>query len=169
MKFWIWHCRHLTPLLLAGNALGVNPATSKSTIGHQRRPGLSIDAAVTFKEPNICETTPGIKSYSGYVNLDGGRQAFFWYFEARMNPKDAQTTLWLNGGPGSDSLMGLFGEMGPCTVTPDLNTTLNPFSWSEATNLLFLSQPVGVGFSYVPHDEAYLKFDDGEHGIALPS
>lgn len=39
-------------------------------------------------------------------------------------------------------------EIGPCSVNPDLTTSLNPFSWSEYSNLLFLSQPVGVGFSY---------------------
>lgn len=54
----------------------------------------------------------------------------------------------LNGGPGSDSLSGLFQEMGPCRITENLTSVLNPWSFSNATNLLFLSQPVGVGLSY---------------------
>ena len=45
--------------------------------------------------------------------------------------------------------VGLFQELGPCNVTHDtLTTKLNPYAWNEVSNLLFLSQPVGVGFSY---------------------
>jgi carboxypeptidase D len=54
----------------------------------------------------------------------------------------------MNGGPGSDSILGLFDELGPCRITENLTTTLNPWSFSNVSNLLFLSQPVGVGFSY---------------------
>jgi len=39
-------------------------------------------------------------------------------------------------------------ELGPCNVTQNLTTQVNPYSWSEVSNLLFLSQPLGVGFSY---------------------
>lgn len=39
-------------------------------------------------------------------------------------------------------------ENGPCNVTKDLKTQLNPYSWNEESNMLYLSQPVGVGFSY---------------------
>ena len=54
----------------------------------------------------------------------------------------------MNGGPGSDSILGLFEELGPCRITENLTTTLNPWSFSNVSNLLFLSQPVGVGLSY---------------------
>lgn len=66
---------------------------------------------IRYKEPeleSVCETTPGVNSYSGYVDLDENTHMFFWFFEARSNPDEAPLTLWLNGGPGSDSLIGLF-------------------------------------------------------------
>ncbi|KAK7745159.1 hypothetical protein SLS62_009872 [Diatrype stigma] len=118
-------------------------------------------ATIRYKEPGkegVCETTPGVNSYSGYVDLDEDTHMFFWFFEARHNPNEAPLTLWLNGGPGSDSLIGLFeargtdadisSELGPCNVTKNLTSHVNPYSWNEASNLLFLSQPIGVGLSY---------------------
>lgn len=56
--------------------------------------------------------------------------------------------MWLNGGPGSDSLLGLFEELGPCHIAENLTSYLNPYSWNNVSNLLILSQPLGVGFSY---------------------
>ncbi|KAK8137096.1 peptidase S10- serine carboxypeptidase [Apiospora sp. TS-2023a] len=109
------------------------------------------NVTVRYKEPGsegVCETTPGVKSYSGYVDLNENTHMFFWFFEARKNPDKAPITLWLNGGPGSDSLISLFSAIGPCNVTANGTSMLNPYSWTEESNMLFLSQPVGVGFSY---------------------
>lgn len=66
------------------------------------------NVTIRYKEPKICETTEGVKSYSGYVDLAPDSHTFFWFFEARHDPENAPITLWLNGGPGSDSLIGLF-------------------------------------------------------------
>ncbi|KAI3326300.1 carboxypeptidase 2 [Xylariaceae sp. AK1471] len=107
---------------------------------------------VRYSEPGkhgVCETTPGVNSYSGYVDLDANTHMFFWFFESRNNPNESPITLWLNGGPGSDSMIGLFEELGPCSVAANKSTSiLNPYAWNEASNMLFLSQPLGVGFSY---------------------
>ena len=113
---------------------------------------------IRYKEPGkdgVCETTPGVNSYSGYVSLNETTNMFFWFFESRKNPATAPLTLWLNGGPGSDSLIGLFQELGPCSVTADIKSKLNPYAWNEESNMLFLSQPVGVGFSYATTKVGY--------------
>jgi carboxypeptidase C (cathepsin A) len=57
-------------------------------------------AEIRYKEPGksgVCETTPGVNSYSGYVSLNESTNIFFWFFEARHNPATAPMTLWLNG------------------------------------------------------------------------
>lgn len=37
----------------------------------------------------------------------------------------------------------------PCIIGSDSNsTTLNPFSWNNHVNMLYIEQPVGTGFSY---------------------
>ncbi|KAI1505207.1 Alpha/Beta hydrolase protein [Biscogniauxia marginata] len=121
-------------------------------------------ATIRYKEPElegVCETTPGVNSYSGYVDLDEHTHMFFWFFEARHNPDEAPITLWLNGGPGSDSLIGLFEELGPCNVTHNGTSVVNPYAWNEVSNLLFLSQPLGVGFSYEDKVEGFVNESTG--------
>lgn len=36
-------------------------------------------------------------------------------------------------------------ELGPCHINSSYKSYLNPHSWNEVSNLLFLSQPLGVG------------------------
>ncbi|KAF9448783.1 serine carboxypeptidase [Macrolepiota fuliginosa MF-IS2] len=103
-----------------------------------------------FKENSgVCETTPGVNQASGYGDLTATKSLWFWFFESRSNPDTAPLALWFNGGPGSSSMIGLLQELGPCRITNDSKSvTLNPFSWNNEANLLFIDQPVGVGFSH---------------------
>ncbi|PYI29469.1 alpha/beta-hydrolase [Aspergillus indologenus CBS 114.80] len=116
---------------------------------------------ISYKDPGICETTPGVKSYSGYVHLPPGTltelgvdqqypiNTYFWFFESRNNPATAPLSIWMNGGPGGSSIIGLLQENGPCVVNKDSNSTeLNPWSWNNYANLLYIDQPVHTGFSY---------------------
>lgn len=65
-----------------------------------------------------------------------------------MDPKKAPLTVWINGGPGSSSMIGLWQENGPCGVDYDGNVFSNPYSWSNASNMIYIDQPTQVGFSY---------------------
>lgn len=147
-------------LLSASQVSGFLGASLNQQLKRQYYPANATDVTtiktptnvtIRYKEPGkagVCETTPGVNSYSGYIDLAPDVHAFFWFFESRNDPANDPLTLWLNGGPGSDSLIGLFQELGPCNVTANLTTQVNPYSWSNISNLLFLSQPIGVGFSY---------------------
>ncbi|KAI1499275.1 serine carboxypeptidase [Biscogniauxia marginata] len=135
------------------------------------------NVTISYKEPGICETTPGVRSYSGYVHLPpgflddgpGGESqnypinTFFWFFEARKNAANAPLAIWLNGGPGGSSMIGLLEENGPCFVGPDSKTTyLNPWSWNNEVNMLYLDQPTQVGFSYDIPTNCTVRVDKGD-------
>nr|OQO18981.1 hypothetical protein B0A51_13638 [Rachicladosporium sp. CCFEE 5018] len=92
---------------------------------------------VRYKEPGkagVCETTPGVNSYAGYIDLAPNVRTFFWFFESRRDPANDPITLWLNGGPGSDSLISLFQDLGPFSAALQLfNRTLNHFNIADGT------------------------------------
>lgn len=97
----------------------------------------------------ICELDPKVKSYAGYADVADDQHIFWWFFEARnVNPSDAPLSVWINGGPGASSMIGLWQENGPCGVDYDGNLYSNPYSWTNVSNMLFVDQPTDTGFSY---------------------
>lgn len=70
------------------------------------------------------------------------------FFESRNDPENDPVVLWLNGGPGCSSLTGLFLELGPSSITKKLELKGNPASWNNNASVIFLDQPVNVGYSY---------------------
>ncbi|KAI0708402.1 alpha/beta-hydrolase [Earliella scabrosa] len=111
---------------------------------------IMADTKLRFvRNSGVCETTPGVNQLSGYIDVGTNMSMWFWFFEARHDPETAPFTLWLNGGPGCSSMIGLFQEHGPCQVNPDGKTTvLNPFSWNNLSNVIYIDQPIGTGFSF---------------------
>jgi serine carboxypeptidase-like clade I len=56
--------------------------------------------------------------------------------------------LWLNGGPGSSSILGLVQELGPYLVNATGGFMVNPYAWTKLAHVVVLESPVGVGYSY---------------------
>ncbi len=94
---------------------------------------------------NICFSGTSTYAFRWNSKLNGPLR----FFEARLAPKDAPLTLWLSGGPGGSSTIGMLTTLGPCNIASGGNgTTFNPHSWNTHSNMIFLDQPVNVGYSY---------------------
>ncbi|KAK5278911.1 hypothetical protein LTR40_008529, partial [Exophiala xenobiotica] len=90
-----------------------------------------------------------VKQYSGYLDdNENDKHLFYWFFESRNDPKNDPVVLWLNGGPGCSSLTGLFLELGPSRINEKIQLVSNPYSWNDNASVIFLDQPVNVGYSY---------------------
>lgn len=136
-------------LLTLAAAVGTAFAQFPANITDHKRIDLGNGIGVRYKEPKLCETTEGVNSYSGFLDIADDKHLFFWFFESRNHPESDPITLWLNGGPGADNMGGLFDEIGPCSLNEDGTSTVlrEGTSWNGISNLLFVTQPVGVGFS----------------------
>ncbi|KAH8645499.1 Alpha/Beta hydrolase protein [Xylariales sp. PMI_506] len=108
------------------------------------------DAKFTLREQNeeICDA--GSRQWTGWINVSDEKRLFFWFFESQSDPLNDPVAVWINGGPGGSSLMGLFQEIGPCLTDDEGTTTFrNEFSWTNFANVIFIDQPAGVGFSSI--------------------
>lgn len=55
------------------------PSCSFSDSGKQQTPS---GVTISYKQPGkegVCETTPGVDSYSGYIEIAPDAHVFFWY------------------------------------------------------------------------------------------
>ncbi|KAL0390563.1 UNVERIFIED_CONTAM: Serine carboxypeptidase 3 [Sesamum calycinum] len=77
---------------------------------------------------------------------------FYFFFESR-NSRTDPVVIWLTGGPGCSSELALFYENGPFHITKNLSLTWNDFGWDKVSNLIYVDQPTGTGFSYSSDDD----------------
>lgn len=64
--------------------------------------------------------------------------------ESKSKPEKDPLIIWLQGGPGCSSQVGMFRENGPYTMTfdrfkdPSVELKSNPYSWNKKANVLYL-------------------------------
>lgn len=100
-------------------------------------------------------TKPSFKQYSGLMTTTDPvdkheRHFFFWFVESQRNPAKDPIVLWLNGGPGASSLIGFLTEHGPFRPLKGSPATIEDYaySWNKVANIIYLEQPISVGFSW---------------------
>ncbi|RHY28017.1 hypothetical protein DYB32_006329 [Aphanomyces invadans] len=155
-------------LLYAVGALGAL-ATVATVLTHETARVAQVPSVQLALVNNtvFCDTT---KQESGYIQLPHkvNDNYFYWFFESRSNPEKDPLVLWLTGGPGSSSIFALLTENGPCTIDANLNTVLNPHSWTNHANVIWLDQPTDVGFSYGDNkDDDHNEVDVGRNIYAF--
>ncbi|KAI9806054.1 MAG: hypothetical protein M1833_004461 [Piccolia ochrophora] len=143
---------------------------------------INDNISITYKEPSaeVCKTIfPTQRQYTGHVSLppltlapvqqDYTINTFFWFVEARQSPETAPLTIWINGGPGSSSMVGLFQETGPCEVVElargKFGTQARDWGWDRSSNMVFIDQPNQVGFSYDEPTNASLNLITNDYAF----
>ncbi|KAJ9074592.1 hypothetical protein DSO57_1004732 [Entomophthora muscae] len=131
--------RYVCAILLAcvwGDQIASLHSSSTSYIEDQTF-AQSRDKPVSKHESSLCSN----KQVSGYLSVPGGDTLFYIFFEAIDATPDTPVSLWINGGPGSSSLLGAFNGIGPCIIdNTGENVIPNQFSWTRDTHLLVLDQ-----------------------------
>ncbi|KAG0261199.1 hypothetical protein DFQ27_003108 [Actinomortierella ambigua] len=123
----------------------------------------------SLREEHLIGTLPWAESeepiphhYSGHIPIrtwsepgsKGGDTSMYYWFIPAINPKTVNPPLivWLQGGPGSSSMIALFYEMGPLWVDANMKLHRRNVTWADDYSMLFIDQPVGTGYSYVTHE-----------------
>ncbi|KAI2814181.1 hypothetical protein CBS63078_7389 [Aspergillus niger] len=107
-------------------------------------------------KPHLVESLPDVhfdvgEMYSGSIPIDdsnNGSRSLFYIFQPKIGEPSDDLTIYLNGGPGCSSEQGFFQENGRFTWQPGTYApVINEYSWVNLTNMLWVDQPVGTGFS----------------------
>ena len=89
----------------------------------------------------------GEKTYHGLVTIREDSDMFYWLMPSRRSESEDPLVIWLTGGPGCASELATFYENGPTWIKDDMSFEHNEYSWNEHANVLYVDNPIGVGYS----------------------
>ncbi len=94
-------------------------------------------------------TDINFNQFSGYLKLgDSEKHIHYWFVESESNPATDPVVFWTNGGPGCSGLLGFLTEQGPFRPNENMDLKINEWRWNKIANVVFLEQPIFVGYSY---------------------
>jgi len=113
----------------------------------------------------------GFNMFSGYFEITSTNMLFYALVEAQTSPETAPLIIWMNAGPGCSGMVSFLTEFGPFKlISPendhpsqdDLATLLeeNPYSWNRLANVLYIEQPIGVGYSHTTRNIHLPQYSD---------
>ena len=104
-------------------------------------------------------------AFSGFLDIaDTTKKIHYLFFEAENDAENAPVLIWFNGGPGCSSMLGFMQENGPYRIESGAKKFhKSEHGWNRETNLLYIEQPAGVGFSYC-NSTKDCTFDDHTSG-----
>lgn len=75
-------------------------------------------------------------------------EMFFIFMPKEGGEPVDELTIWLNGGPGCSSMEGFLQEVGPISWLAGTHAPeRNMYAWTNVTNMLYVDQPIGTGYS----------------------
>ncbi|XP_047312941.1 serine carboxypeptidase-like 48 [Impatiens glandulifera] len=119
-----------------------------------------------FRLPIYVASIRKLNHYVGYYRLPHSRDArhrtmFYLFFESRRNKLTDPVVIWLSGGPGISFLISMFYENEPYHITNNNTLILNDYGWDQISNLIYVDQPIGTGFSYSSDNSDFRNDQEG--------
>jgi len=105
--------------------------------------------------------TVDFEQYSGYIDIDvaHNKSLFYWLQECSIGGEFCPVVFWTNGGPGCSGLIGAVLEQGAFRIQSTGELSMNPGRWNQIANMVFIEQPIGVGFSFSDDPSDYYVGD----------
>lgn len=123
----------------------------KVSLIHAAPLGDLVEQLPDFGRPPTAHFSGYLDATAGCDTSVNGAYCKLHYWLAMAEGEDSvnrPVVLWLNGGPGSSSLIGFLQENGPLLINATGGLMENPWSWTKVANFMALEAPVGVGYSY---------------------
>ncbi|KAF6146169.1 hypothetical protein GIB67_005817 [Kingdonia uniflora] len=98
---------------------------------------------------------------AGYYKIQYSHTARMFYFFFESQTKKDPVVIWLSEGPRCSSELVVFNESRPFNIVKNSSLVWNEHGWDQASNLLYVDQPTGTGFSFSSDNRNLRHNEDG--------